>query len=247
MYAIPSQVALPKRKTMTSPGNGATRWRTEYFGIMGGGKVLPEPQAFLIEMTENDTILPHFHEVDQFQVFVSGSGKVGRSDVMVPLTVHYADRYTGYGPIDAGPQGYSYFTLRAHTDSGPVYLHKPGYREKLQPSRKRHFSAQVALSTEPVLKHRKDVSIEAVTEQTQKYDDGLQAELIRAGASMSFAGPDPRESGGQYYLVVNGSLTHKDQNFEKWSVIFAEPTDAAVAFSGGPNGCEVLLMQFGKE
>ncbi|MFM7010547.1 MAG: hypothetical protein ACKO0Z_14670, partial [Betaproteobacteria bacterium] len=125
--------------------------------------------------------------------------------------------------------------------------HKPGYREKLQPSRKRHFSAQVALSTEPVLKHRKDVSIEAVTEQTQKYDDGLQADLVRAGADMSVAGPDPKLTGGQYYLIVNGSITYKNENFAKWSVLFAEPTDPAINFSSGPDGCEVLILQFGKE
>lgn len=247
MLTKSSQSALPHRQISKSPANGAPRWRTDYFSTVGGGKVTSDPQAFLIEMPMNDQILPHFHVVDQFQVFVSGAGKVGRSDVLLPLTIHYADRFTGYGPIDAGPQGYSYFTLRAQTDSGPVYLHQPGYREKLQPSKKRHFSAHAAISTEAVLANREQVTVEDVSEKTADYEDGLDAKLIRAGANMSITGQDPKESGGQYYLIVNGSLIHEDQHLAKWSVMFVHATDPALSAKSGPEGCELLMLQFGKQ
>ena len=59
----------------------------------------------------------HFHQTNQFQVFVGGGGTVGklRAD---PLTVQYAGANTPYGPITAEGEGIHYFTLRQEWDSG---------------------------------------------------------------------------------------------------------------------------------
>ena len=38
-------------------------------------------------MNAGETIVPHFHEVDQFQIFVAGSGGMGRN-AAAPLVVH---------------------------------------------------------------------------------------------------------------------------------------------------------------
>jgi len=233
--------ALPRRKVMKSPGNGAERWRTDFLGIVGGGAWGPEPQAFLIEMQANDRILPHFHAVDQFQVFVAGQGGVGRGAFEPPVTVHYADRHTGYGPLDSGPQGYSYFTLRANTDPGPVYLHQPDYRSRLQPSKKRHSSHQLALSTAPVLAHRGEVALETVM---PAQDDGLAAFLLRAGANAPVTGPSPAGSGGQFYLVLNGSLEQQGTQYPAWSTLFVDAREDALQFRAGSAGCEVLIAQF---
>ena len=242
-----SKAAIPGRIMMKSPGNGAERWRTDFLGIHGGSTVSPEPQAFLVEMQSNDEILPHFHEVDQFQIFVAGAGGMGRGDVVHPVTVHYADRYTGYGPIYAGPQGYSYFTLRARTDPGPVYLHKPGYRERLKPSKKRHATVQVTLSTSPVLIHRKDVACESIMGGPTEFDDGLAAWLLRAGAGMQVTGPDPQGSGGQYFLIMSGSLELDGVSYPTWSTIFICPDHAALQFKAEADGCEVMVLQFGAQ
>ena len=152
VQAVAGEQALKQRKVVTSGGTGAQYWRTNFLGKRGDGQLSEDqPQAFLVEMSANETIVPHFHEVDQFQIFVAGSGGMGRN-AAAPLVVHYADHHTGYGPINAGPQGYSYFTLRAKSDPGAHYLHKPGYRDLLKPSLKRHATVSgVALSTEPVL------------------------------------------------------------------------------------------------
>jgi len=242
-----STEALPRRIVMKSPGNGAERWRTDYLGIVGGGEFLPDPQAFLIDMQANDKILPHFHEVDQFQVFVAGQGVIGRGEAQAPVTVHYADRYTGYGPIDAGPQGFSYFTLRARTDPGPIYLHQPDFREKLKPSKKRHSATQLSLSTAPVLAFRKDVVVEPIMKGTDEHEDGLGAYVVRAGANLAATGPDPSQSGGQFYLVLNGSLIHAGTEYPLWSTLFVEPGDGALSFTAGSGGCEVLVAQFGTQ
>ena len=57
------------------------------------------------------------HHINQFQVFVDGSGKVGRHAAL-PITVQYANGYTPYGPIEAGVTGVRYFTLRQQWDPG---------------------------------------------------------------------------------------------------------------------------------
>ena len=105
VQAVIGEQALKGRRIIQSRGTGEEHWRTDFLGRPGdGGGIKNEPQAFLIEMHAGETILPHFHEVDQFQVFVSGMGSLGRGkEAARPLSVHYADHHTGYGPIDAGP------------------------------------------------------------------------------------------------------------------------------------------------
>ena len=62
------------------------------------------PQGFLVEQPPGSITLPHFHETNQFQVFVDGSGHMGKH-AAEPLTVQYANGHTPYGPIVAGDAG----------------------------------------------------------------------------------------------------------------------------------------------
>ena len=236
VQAVIGEQALKGRRIIKSRGTGEEHWRTDFLGKPGdGGGIKNEPQAFLIEMHAGETILPHFHEVDQFQVFVAGSGGLGRHAVGL-TAVHYADHHTGYGPINAGPQGYSYFTLRARSDPGAHYLHRPGYREALRPSRKRHgIAAGIALSTEPVLMDLKEAKVERLLEDLDG-SDGLGASLIRTGPGMSRIGPDPRATGGLYFLVLNGSLVLGDGVYRAWSTVFVSRDDAPLAFKAGLKG-----------
>jgi hypothetical protein len=246
IQAVAGGQALKGRRIIKSRGTGEEQWRTDFLGRPGdGGSIKEEPQAFLIEMHANETILPHFHEVDQFQVFVAGSGGMGRQAAGT-LAVHYADHHTGYGPINAGPQGYSYFTLRARSDPGAHYLHKPGYREALKPSRKRHgVAAGITLSTEPVLMDLKQAQEEPLLQDLDG-SDGLGASVIRMGPGMSRTGPDPRASGGQYYLVLNGGLELPSGTYPAWSTVFVRRDDGSLSFKAGPGGLEALLLSFPK-
>ena len=246
VQAIAGETALKGRRVIKSRGTGEEHWRTDYLGRQGnGGAILNQPQAFLVEMHASESILPHFHEVDQFQVFVAGSGGLGRQSAGL-IAVHYADHHTGYGPINAGPHGYSYFTLRAQSDPGAHYLHQPGYREALKPSPKRHGIADgLTLSTEPVLMLRKELAVEPLMPGLDG-SGGLGASLIRMGPGMAYTGPDPRETGGQYYLVLNGSLELAAGNYGKWSTVFVPAADAPLTFSAGAKGLETLLLQFSR-
>lgn len=247
VQAVLGEQALKARRAIKSRGTGEEHWRTDYIGKPGDGTLKNEPQAFLIDMSANEVIVPHFHEVDQFQVFVAGSGSLGRNkDGAEPLSIHYADHHTGYGPINAGPQGYAYFTLRAKSDPGAHYLHKPGYREALKPSAKRHGVADgIALSTEPVLMDMKETKVEQLMPELGS-GDGLGVSMIRMGPGLSFTGPDPRPTGGQYYLVVNGSLEFGGAQYTKWSTVFLTGEESPLSFKSGTKGLEALLLQFAK-
>jgi hypothetical protein len=245
IHAMAGAQAIRGRRVIKSNGTGEEHWRTDFLGARSDGEIRKKPQAFLIEMHADETIVPHFHAVDQFQVFVAGSGGLGRSnDAANPIAVHYADRYTGYGPILAGPQGYSYFTLRANSDSGAVYLHEPGYREKLKPSKKRHYMVHgLTLSTEPVLRNRREAALEALFENQQQDVRGPAAWMLRLGPDMALRGPASR-GGGQYYLVANGSLECEGASYAAWSTLFLDPADDALDVRAGNGGLEALVLGF---
>ena len=82
---------------------------------LGSDKSLP--QAYLVEQPAAATVPPHFHDSDQFQVFVAGKVAFGRKPVR-SLSLHYAGYHTPYGPIVTKDQGAHYFTLRAQWDAG---------------------------------------------------------------------------------------------------------------------------------
>jgi len=158
---------------------------------------------------------------------------------------HWRTDFLGKRP-DGEIEDHSYFTLRARSDSGAVYLHQPGYREKLKPSRKRHgIAAELTLSIEPVLMERKEVTVEKLMPDLDS-TDGLGASLIRMGPGMTHTGADPRATGGQYYLVINGSLELAAGSYGNWSTVFVARDDTPPAFKAGPKGLEVLLLQFSR-
>ena len=245
---ISSATALTGRKKLVNPNSGAARWRTPFLGGAGTREpteVRCSPMGFLIEMTPDSVLPPHFHPVDQFQVFVSGSGLLGKHGA-APLSVHYADRHTAYGPITAGPQGVAYFTLRARNDARGMFLHKPGAREQLRPSKRRfRLVENIVLAVPPVL-----MELPASTTENLMPDEegGLAAYMMRLGAGQSAQGPSPVGSDGQFYLIVSGGLSNSggDSGVELpvWSMLYAGPDDAAPVLHAGAAGCEVLVMQF---
>ncbi|MDP2322889.1 MAG: hypothetical protein Q8N51_02545 [Gammaproteobacteria bacterium] len=244
IQAVSGAMALQRRASRKSKLSDSVHWRTPFIGGGSSGEIRNEPQAFLLEMNANEVLRQHFHQVDQFQIFVSGSGRMGRTaDALAPIVVHYSDHHTGYGPIAAGPQGYGYFTLRAQHDGGATYIGEPGYRDRLKPSRKRHFTVPVVLSIAPVLAECSETTTEILTETG---DDGLGASLLRMGPSGRATGPDPRESGGQYYLVLNGSLEYGHETYGPWSLVFVGATEPPFSVQAGSAGLEVLVLTFPK-
>jgi hypothetical protein len=249
IYTMSGAEALGRRHVVKSPGTGIDHWGTEFFGPRSSTAVAAGPQATMSEMNANETIVPHFHGIIQFQIFAAGGGKIGRAgDTLQPLTLQYKDHHTAYGPVVAGPQGLTFMALRIKTgDSAPVYLDKPGYRDKLKPSKKRNLiSSPVGLSIEPVMQYRK----EAVWEQlfaAHDLKDEMAAHMLRLGAGMAASGPDPKKSGGYYLFVANGNLAWAGKHLPRWSMVAVESNEDAVEIRAGGQGLEVLIMQFPRE
>src|ERR671918_331147 len=114
ILSIPAMLPRPDRVRQSQAdlfGNDPQTWRSDYTERRAG-----VPQLLLVEQpVPGSTVLAHYHSTDQYQVFMDGGGKLGRHDVR-PISVHYTNRYTGYGPIVAGPEGVTYYVLRPGFD-----------------------------------------------------------------------------------------------------------------------------------
>jgi hypothetical protein len=241
---------LDTLKTVISPGTGIEHWGSSYFGPRystaepsTGQQV---PQALMTQMSPNETILPHFHGLAQFQIFPSGAGMMAKTEVR-PLMLQYKDHHSAYGPLIAGPQGLTFIALRNRMgDSTPVYLSKPGYKEKLKPSKRRNWiSPHIQLSTRPVLQYRKAVAWEPVFEQEIK--DDMSAHLLRLGGGMSTPAPDTSVGAGYYLWVAHGSLEMNGKTLPEWSMVFIEHNEPAFEITAGRVGLEALVMRFPKD
>ncbi len=247
IYTRSGSDALAQRSVIVSPGTGNQHWGTVFFGPRSSNAAGVGPQATMSELDANEAIVPHFHGVTMFQCFVAGSGTIGtRGQTIEPLTVQFKDHHTAYGPITAGPQGLSFVAMRMYTgNSEPVYLDKPGYRDKLQPSKRRHLhSDPVRFSTAPVMKARTEAAWETLFDDE---DDGMRARVLRLGADMQIEGPDPKRAAGYYILVGNGSLRHESEELPLWSMICVEPTEDKFDIRAGSEGLEALVLEYPRE
>jgi hypothetical protein len=249
IHAMNGMQVLDNLQPVNSPGSGIQHWGSSYFGprysTVEAGR---SPQALLTEMSANETILPHFHGVIQFQIFPAGSGTMGRQEIR-PLMVQYKDRHTAYGPLVAGPNGCTFIALRNRTgDSAPVYLGKPGYKEKLKPSKRRNWiSRHIPLSTRPIMQYRKDVAWEPLYDAEKVIADELDAQIVRLGAGMKVLGPDPKIGNGYYVFVANGSLAREGSELPLWSVVYVDSSEAEFVIEAGQTGLEALVLQFPKD
>jgi hypothetical protein len=237
-----------------SGASGALVWRTQLFGpapspavrdsLLTAGALdyvdpLPgevrAPQAFLVEQEPGALIAPHFHYVDQFQVAVAGRGRLGAHELR-PLSVHFSQRCTGYGPIDPGDEGFAYFTFRATADeTGAQYL--PGARGRMRPGRRRNVIApHIAVSDDEALAGRK---VSSATSVVPDAGDGLEVIYHRLAPHAPMQ--TPPSAAGISLLVAAGSVLQAGQSCGRWSCMFLAPGERAV-LDAGARGAEVLLM-----
>jgi hypothetical protein len=205
-----------------------------------------QPQFYTVEQMPETVVDPHYHVVEQWQVIVQGEGTLGRHAAK-PVAVHYVDRYTGYGPIIAGKQGLTYYTVRAMSDPGAQFLDKPQAKEKLKQglrSKKRYLyveAEEVRASTRDELRRRSKVDTDPVV---PAYDDGLAAWMVRMGPSAEALAPDPAQCGGQGLLVISGNLVHEHKELTELSCIFVATSSAPMRLKAGSSGAEILVLQF---
>ena len=230
-------------------------WNTSFIGENRGtlkpGDPVPSsdglyPMAFLVEKQAAAVVHPHFHQADQFQVVVQGSGRLGVHDV-ASVAVHYTDAYSAYGPIVASEQGVSWFTLRNAWDPGARYM--PEHRRQLREARARHQHREATCGPLPPLTGQELDALTATSGAAviAEAPDGLATWRYTVPASGSVTGPDPSAGGGQFWLVSAGSASvGGGALLPVRSCIFAAPEDAAARLTAGPTGADLICMQFPK-
>jgi hypothetical protein len=199
----------------------------------------PGPQGWLIDFPAGRRVNLHFHDVDQFQVFFPSPGSTFRRHEMEPLVVHYADAYSTYGPIVAGPTDMHFTTLRAQGSRFVAYL--PKERDKLVKKGKRNYH----VGLEGWLSEPLPAEGEALMKPLFKpQSDNMAIYTVAAGRGARFEGPSPRQSSGQYYCVVGGTFDDGAQQLERMTVAWRSPDDDLPALVAGPEGGRLLVMQF---
>ncbi|HLX89166.1 MAG TPA: hypothetical protein VKR22_12005, partial [Acidimicrobiales bacterium] len=224
--------------------------------------VVPDgPQGHVAIQGAGTAPLPtHFHGVDQFQVFVTGDGTVGRHRVRAG-TAHYADRLTVYGPLEPGAAGMAYLTLRAAHDPGASFM--PGARDALadglanspRPASARRNIAVDLLAVPAVPSPSDDTSPLAPGGFSSLVadDDGLSVAVARTPAGGEVDLPETRAPGA-YLLVVEGAV-------QRGAIGHVEPGDpepgelpagslawlapgTSGSVVGSRHGCTLAVLQF---
>ncbi len=198
-----------------------------------------DPQAFLVRAGPGHVIPGHFHAVDQFQIFVEGSAKLGRFDLH-PGSIHYTDAYTTYGPIIATEEGYGYFTLRPVSTTS--YHQMPGEAKLLKearhssPSQRRMLMGEVAEAPEA------QPGIAPIFTQP----DGVGAYRLTAEAGQPLAFPQ-EATHGRFLLIVGGDATVGGESYGPKSCLWADDGEAFAPVIAGAEGVVAVLAAFGKQ
>ncbi len=247
--------AASTRRRSSSDGTGF--WHTTFIGTnriirreypehpLSQGP-LPElgtlyPVGFLVEQDPGSTVRAHFHEADQFQVIVAGSGRMA-SHPVEGVAVHYTNAHSPYGPIVAGEEGVHYFTLRNSYDRTARYM--PESRPDLRQA-PRNFREATVPPLPPLPAAELAVAMASCMEAIPPQEDGLGAWRYRLPAGGHISGPDPRDGAGQHWLILGGGLIGADpSDLRPFSLIFVSPEEKPFEAKAGAGGLEILCMQY---
>jgi hypothetical protein len=233
LSAIPAE-ALSGNAVQVSP-EGASA--TDFIGRRA--ETSEHPLAFLVNGPPAFVIPPHFHEIDQYQIFVGGSATLGKHAVL-PGSVHYADAYTPYGPITATEDGFNYLTLRPKSIIG--YHEMPAGGPLLKPvneARGRRGRMMVA-DIDSGGPHR------TASESLFEEPDGIAAYRLSAGPGAALPQPDIAH-GGAYYVVLDGEVQSGGKVYPPRACIWIDQDEAPPAMTAGTDGASVAFMSFARQ
>ncbi len=138
--------------------------------------------------------------------------------------------------------GLQYFTLRKAGDSGAKYL--PAESHILVKGQQRQaVGVKAEPGTGPTPERNGAMATEFLIEPTS---DGLVAQWLALPPGGKSTLPDTAVGGGQYHVVVSGSLTRAGQNLPAMSVEFATADEGEVEIEAGADGLELVLLRFPK-
>tara|TARA_B100002051_G_C16550212_1_gene542190 strand:+ start:68 stop:838 length:771 start_codon:yes stop_codon:yes gene_type:complete len=194
-------------------------------------------QAYYVEQPAFSTVPAHFHDTNQFQVFLDGKAVFGKKPIN-SVTVHYAGGHTPYGPIITENSAIKYLTLRNKWDSGGKKM--PEERKNLvDVSRVFYLSDKLNVDNK-IKKNVTETEIDTILwEETSML--GIAIFYIPHSKECNFA--FPKMGYGKYCLVLSGSLLHNSNKIKPLSCLYLEK-DELVDLKSGDDGAVVLSMQF---
>ena len=212
--------------------------------IIEGGSIAGGPHAFLVEQLPDVVLPPHFHLTDQFQVVLAGSGMLGRSHALEPLTVHYARGKTAYGPVVASSKGLFYLTLRPQTEYGAHYLSDPKTVVDRRAPKFHTTSSAVLPATVDELASRQTAS---QTDMIPADANGLAVWLSRLPVGTPLGGSAQERPADRFYVVTGGSVVLQGETLVPWSCVWMSANEPSTQIVAGPQGAELLTLQFPSE
>jgi hypothetical protein len=211
---------------------GKTDW------IDAGRDASLSPNVFLVDLPPESVLDVHFHRENQFQLFVKGEGSIGPHRIR-PITVHYAGAYTGYGPLKAGPAGVSYFTIRPVYDTGAFYLPRARGDIVRGPKRNLHSTPVAPLDASALRALRSPELVDLIALEP----DHIAARLLRLPPRAAHVDLDPAGTGGQFLVVVTGSIAHGERARGPLDIIFLSADEPPFRLQAHDDGAEVILLQ----
>jgi hypothetical protein len=211
-----------------------TFYKSEW--MESGESPVLSPTVYLAEQPPHCELLTHFHRQNQFQLFVEGTGTLGR-DAIGPVAIHYAGAYTGYGPLLAGAGGLKYFTIRSVFDTGFTPVSEA--RETMVCGPKRH--CQVGLG-EPYSVERLQALEQIEQMVVVPPSRGLAALHVRMPAGARFALRPTSGSVGQFAFVLAGTARLDGTELARWECCFVSANEGQVAIAAGKDGAEIVAL-----
>jgi hypothetical protein len=204
-----------------------------YFGGDGPRELL----GFMVEMPAPCINRAHFHDVDQFQIFLPNAGTWYQRHDVKQLTVFYADAGVVYGPFGShGPDPMRFLTLRPVPSQVTGFM--PGARVLRVQRGHRNAECPVELPDVPptgAVRERELIAPEP---------DGLACRLLAVGPDTSFELPDAAPtSAGRYVFVGSGSLDDGTAA-GPLSLAWLPPGTAIAAPRAGHEGAAILVCDF---
>ncbi|MBM3340933.1 MAG: hypothetical protein FJY56_02310 [Betaproteobacteria bacterium] len=246
MQVVSSLDVAARQREITLPLGGGKATKTLFIGTWEKPQtpvVGISPQAYTVHQACENITHPHYHQTEQWQVIVEGAGKLGRTPVE-SVALHFTDPYTAYGPIVPERQGVTYFTLRARSDPGACMLADRGVKEAIRPSKRRFIlkgQDDLRISAADAMRSRIETALDVVVEP---HSDGLAAWMLRLPPGAKAQWPAECGGAGRHLMVAAGTLLYNNKPLPYESIAFAYPAEGGPHAHAGPDGAEVLIMQY---
>lgn len=246
---------LDRARAVRAETSEFTGWRLPLIDSPAGPCA---PNAKIIEQQAGCVIPAHFHTCHQFQVVSAGGGFLGRKPVQ-PWTVHYTSPDTGYGPIEAGEQGLSYYVLRPQIDPGAKFM--PQSRGLMRAGLPKHHAVSCPIDV-PDAAALAALGTARVQTCLPLTPEGMAVWQVGLPPGERFLASELPGEGARFYLVTAGALAQAvagpDAELDSvanadagavlsaGSLYFAEVADS-LSLQASAAGADFLVLQFPPE